>query len=102
MQIIVGDIRIDALQQRVFVAEAEVNLTPTEFKLLRLLALHPDQVVTHGQLLREVWGEARVEEMQYLRVYMKQLRHKIEREPARPTRVLTALGVGYRLAIQGD
>jgi two-component system KDP operon response regulator KdpE len=102
MPLVVADVRIDSVQQRVFIAEREVNLTPTEFKLLRLLALHPDQVVTHHQLLREVWGHARVEEMQYLRVYMKQLRQKIEKDPARPQRILTALGVGYRLALPSD
>jgi two-component system KDP operon response regulator KdpE len=101
-QLAIGDLRIDALQHRVFVGSAEVNLTPTEFKLLHLLAQHPDQVVTHHQLLREIWGDAGAEEMQYLRAYMKQLRSKIESEPSRPKRILTALGVGYRLAISGS
>jgi two-component system KDP operon response regulator KdpE len=102
MPIIIGDVRVDPVQKRVFIADVEINLTPTEFKLLSLLALHPDQVVTHQQLLREVWGDARVEEIQYLRVYMKQLRHKIEKEPAHPQRILTALGIGYRLTIPHD
>ena len=101
-QLCVGDIRIDDLQQRVFVADVEVALTPTEFKLLRQLALHPDQVVTHHQLMREVWGHTRVEEMQYLRVYVKQLRQKLEKDPSHPQRIRTALGVGYRLAIASD
>lgn len=101
-QLAVGDLSIDAVQHRVFVGKYEVNLTPTEFKLLHLLAQHPDQVVTHHQLLREVWGSARAEEMQYLRVYMKQLRAKIEGDPSRPKRILTALGVGYRLTIIGS
>jgi two-component system KDP operon response regulator KdpE len=101
-QLAIGDLRIDAVQRRVFVGGVEVNLTPTEFKLLHLLAQHPDQVVTHHQLLREVWGDVRTEELQYLRVYMKQLRFKIENEPSRPKRILTALGVGYRLAISGS
>jgi two-component system KDP operon response regulator KdpE len=101
-QLVVGDVRIDELQQRVFVAELEVEVTPTEFKLLQLLARHPDQVVTHQQLLREIWGAARVSEMQYLRVYVKQLRQKIEKDPAHPQRIRTALGVGYRLAIPAE
>jgi two-component system, OmpR family, KDP operon response regulator KdpE len=101
-QLVVGDVRIDELQQRVFVAEVEVEVTPTEFKLLQLLARHPDQVVTHQQLLREIWGAARVSEMQYLRVYVKQLRQKIEKDPSHPQRIRTALGVGYRLAVPAE
>jgi two-component system KDP operon response regulator KdpE len=92
-----GDLHIDSLQRRVFVGETEVALTPTEFDLLQTLARHADQVVTHRQLLREVWGPNFVEEIQYLRVYMKQLREKIEQNPSRPRRIVTALGVGYRL-----
>jgi two-component system KDP operon response regulator KdpE len=101
-QLVVGDVRIDELQQRVFVQEVEVEVTPTEFKLLQLLARHPDQVVTHQQLLREIWGAARVSEMQYLRVYVKQLRQKIEKDPSHPQRIRTALGVGYRLAVPAE
>jgi two-component system KDP operon response regulator KdpE len=93
----VGDIYIDAVQRRVFVADVEVTLTPTEFKLLHLLARESDRVLTHQQLLREVWGSSYVTEVQYLRVYMKQLRSKIEEDPSRPTRIVTALGVGYQL-----
>jgi two-component system KDP operon response regulator KdpE len=101
-QLVVGDVRIDELQQRVFVEEVEVEVTPTEFKLLQLLARHQDQVVTHQQLLREIWGAARVSEMQYLRVYVKQLRQKIEKDPSHPQRIRTALGVGYRLAVPAE
>ena len=86
---------------RVFVAGTEIGLTPNEFKLLHILARNADRVVTHKQLLREVWGPTRTEEIQYLRVYMKQLRQKIEPDPARPRRIVTALGVGYRL-VAGD
>jgi two-component system KDP operon response regulator KdpE len=96
-ELAVGDVRIDAEQHRCFVAGAEVALTPTEFKILLALARHAERVVTHHQLLREVWGPSRVDEVQYLRVYMKQLRHKIEQDAAHPRRILTALGVGYRL-----
>ena len=97
-EIAVGDLRIDPEQHRCFVAGAEVALTPIEFKLLLALARHADRVVTHPQLLREVWGPTRVDEVQYLRVYMKQLRNKVEQDAAHPRRILTALGVGYRLA----
>jgi two-component system KDP operon response regulator KdpE len=99
--ITLGDLHVDALQQRVFVAGAEISLTPNEFKLLHLLARNADRVVTHKQMLREVWGPMRTDEIQYLRVYMKQLRQKLETGPARPRRIVTALGVGYRL-IAGD
>jgi two-component system KDP operon response regulator KdpE len=93
----VGEIRIDAVRRRAFVRNAEIDLTPIEFKLLHLLACEAVRVVTHGQLLREVWWPTRVDEVQYLRVYMKQLRQKIEDDPSQPKRILTALGVGYRL-----
>jgi two-component system KDP operon response regulator KdpE len=96
-ELVVGDVRVDAVQRRVFVAGSEIALTPIEFNLLHLLARHADRVVTHHHLLREVWGPTRVHEVQYLRVYMKQLRQKLEDDSSRPRRILTALGVGYRL-----
>lgn len=93
----VGDLRIEAVNHRVLLRNKEVPLTPTEFKLLSALARSAGRVVTHGQLLAEVWGQNRVGEVQYLRVYMKQLREKLEESPSHPRRILTALGVGYRL-----
>jgi len=93
----VGDLFLDALQRRAYIGDTELALTPTEFKLLHVLARECNRVITHQQLLREVWGVHSVEEVQYLRVYMRQLRQKIETDPARPRRLLTALGVGYRL-----
>jgi two-component system KDP operon response regulator KdpE len=96
-ELVVGDLRIDSGQHRVFVSGIEIALTPIELKLLTCLAKHPDQVVTHHQLLREVWGAGRVDEVQYLRVFMRQLRLKIEKGPVPKKRILTALGVGYRL-----
>jgi two-component system KDP operon response regulator KdpE len=98
----IGDLRVDPAQRRVFVRGAEVNLTPTEYKLLAVLMRQAGKVVTHQQLLKEVWGSAYVKEVQYLRVYMKQLRNKLEREPARPSCLLTAPGVGYRLKAQEE
>lgn len=100
--ILVGDLRIEVLDRRVFVGPREVTLTPTEFKLLLALAREAGRVVRHDRLLGEVWGPNFVEEVHYLRVYMKQLRQKVEDDPARPTRLLTALGVGYRLTAPGE
>jgi two-component system KDP operon response regulator KdpE len=78
-------------------AEAEVRLTPTEFRLLAALVRHLGKVMTHTQLLRLVWGQNHDGDLAYLRVYMGQLRQKLEREPARPRWLLTEPGVGYRL-----
>lgn len=101
-ELTIGDMRVDAIQRRVLIRDVEIELTPTEFKLLHVLACEPGQVLTHGQLLREVWGPNRVEDVQYLRVYMKQLRRKIEDDPSQPKRIVTALGVGYRLNPASD
>jgi two-component system, OmpR family, KDP operon response regulator KdpE len=92
-----GDLELDVVDRRVLVGGKEVSLTPTEFKLLLALARDAGRVVRHERLLHDVWGPTFVESVQYLRVYMKQLRHKVEDDPARPRRLLTALGVGYRL-----
>lgn len=92
-----GDLRIETVKRRVFVANSEVKLTRTEFDLLEVLARRADRVVTHRQLLHAVWGADHVNEVHYLRVYVKLLRQKLEADPARPKRLLTLLGVGYRL-----
>jgi two-component system, OmpR family, KDP operon response regulator KdpE len=97
-EICVAELRIDCLQRTVSVRDQPVTLTPTEFDLLYFLAKNANQVVTHRQLLREVWGAKRGEDIHYLRVYMRNLRQKIEDDPADPRRIVTALGVGYRLA----
>jgi len=94
----VGELRIDALQRRVFLKGTEVTLTPTEFKLLHVLVGEAGRVLSHSHLLREVWGPSHADELQYLRVYVKQLRKKIEDDPAQPQRLLTTPGVGYRFA----
>ena len=75
----------------------EIRLSPKEWDILELLAIHAGRVVTHGQILRKVWGRASETEQQYLRVYMRQLRQKLEPEPDRPTHLVTEAGVGYRL-----
>ena len=93
----IGELRVDLARRQVSVSGHEVKLTPIEYRLLAVLARHAGRVMTPEQLLREVWGPGHASERQYLRVYMAQLRHKIEREPARPRLLLTEPGVGYRL-----
>lgn len=92
-----GDVRVDLGRRQVFVSDQEIHLTPIEYKLLTTLVRHAGKVVTHRQLLKEVWGPLHVEEGHYLRVYMRQLRNKIEARPAHPRYLVTELGVGYRL-----
>lgn len=93
----VGGLRVDLIRRRVFVNEHEAHLTPIEYKLLTVLVHHAGKVVTHRQLLKEVWGPLHVDEHHYVRVYMRQLRNKLESHPAQPRYLLTELGVGYRL-----
>jgi two-component system KDP operon response regulator KdpE len=95
----VGDLRVDLARRQVFVQETEVHLTPIEYRLLSVLVGHAGKVVTHKQLLKEVWGLAYQAESHYLRVYMGQLRRKLEADPARPRYLTTEPGVGYRLRL---
>jgi two-component system KDP operon response regulator KdpE len=97
-QIRLGDVTIDLAAHRVHRGDVDIHLTPIEYQLLTTLARHRGKVLTHRQLLREVWGAAHVESPQYLRIYMRTLRRKIEIDPARPKLLLTEVGVGYRLA----
>jgi two-component system KDP operon response regulator KdpE len=94
----VGRLTIDVAAHRVQRDGLDIHLTPIEYKLLTALAQHRGKVLTHRHLLREVWGAAHVESPQYLRIYMRALRHKIERNPAQPHYLLTEVGVGYRMA----
>jgi two-component system KDP operon response regulator KdpE len=94
----VGELEVDLRRRRVFLADEEVRLTPLEYKLLATLAKSAGRVLTHRHLLKEVWGPNSVEQSHYLRVYMAQLRRKIENDPARPRWLLTEPGVGYRFA----
>jgi len=94
----VGGVEIDAVRHRVTRAGAEIKLTPKEFELLSFLARHAGRVLTHKQILTAVWGPAHAEDTQYLRVYVGQLRQKIEDKPDDPQIVLTEPGIGYRVA----
>ncbi len=94
----VGGIEVDAIRHRVTRAGADIKLTPKEFELLSFLARHAGRVVTHRQILTAVWGPAHTEDTQYLRVYVGQLRQKIEDRPDDPRIVLTEPGIGYRIA----
>ena len=93
----VGELEVDLEKHEVRVAGKAVHLTPTEFDLLRVLALNRGKLMTHNAILREVWGPAYQQESSYLHVYVSQLRRKLEPEPGRPRYIVTEPGVGYRL-----
>jgi two-component system KDP operon response regulator KdpE len=95
-----GDLEIDLGSRKVLVRGKEVHLTPIEFKLLSTLVQNRGKVMTHRQLLKEVWGPQRVQETHYLRVFMAGLRRKLELDPAQPRHLLTEQGVGYRLSTE--
>lgn len=97
-----GELRVDLLARTVHIGGRPVKLTPIEYRLLTMLVRHAGRVLTHRQILREVWGPTAVEQTHYIRVYMAQLRRKIERDPARPALLLTEVGVGYRLRVVED
>ncbi|MBK9746864.1 MAG: response regulator [Chloroflexi bacterium] len=92
-----GDVSVDFTRRLVAKGGEPVKLTPTEYALLRLMIQNVGKVLTHKQILREVWGKEYEEEVHYLRVYMTQLRQKLEADPARPELLITEPGVGYRL-----
>jgi two-component system KDP operon response regulator KdpE len=92
-----GDAMVDLQARRAMRGETDVHLTRIEFRLLATLARHLGMVVTHRQLLTEVWGPTHVNDTHYLRIYMKQLREKLEADPVRPRHLITETGVGYRL-----
>ena len=94
----VGNLEVDAVRHRATRAGAEIKLTPKEFELLSFLARHAGRVVTHKQILTAVWGPAHTEDTQYLRVYVGQLRQKIEEHADEPHIILTEPGIGYRIA----
>jgi two-component system KDP operon response regulator KdpE len=93
----VGPLRLDLVRRTVTLDGNEIRLTPTEYRLLTTLAKHRGRVLTHDHLLRQVWGPSYAREHHYLRVFMAQLRHKLEADPSRPKLLLTEPGVGYRM-----
>jgi len=94
---VLDNLRVDLAKREVFLNDREVHLTPIEYRLLAVLIKYAGKVVTHSQLLKEVWGPPYANQTQYLRVYMAQLRHKLEADPARPRFLMNEPGVGYRL-----
>ena len=97
-----ANVRIDLEKRRATRAGEEIRLTPIEFRLLACLAKHLGMVVTHRQILTEVWGPSHAEQTHYLRIYVKQLRDKLEDDPVQPRYLLTETGVGYRLVADED
>jgi len=95
-----GGVRVDLANRTVKRDGLPIHLTPIEYRLLTLLIRDAGKVLTHRQILRDVWGPSHVESSHYLRIYMGQLRHKLEEHPAQPRWLLTEVGVGYRLAVE--
>jgi two-component system KDP operon response regulator KdpE len=95
----VGDLQVDLSRRRVHIGEQEIQLTPIEYRLLAVLIHHAGKVLTHRQLLLDVWGPAYVEHAHYVRIYMGQLRRKLESDPTHPRYLITEAGVGYRLKV---
>jgi two-component system KDP operon response regulator KdpE len=93
----IGALKLDLDRRQVFVSGKEIHLTPIEYKLLALFAKHAGKVLTHRQILKEVWGPNQSEHTHYVRVHLAELRKKIEANPARPVFIVTEPGVGYRL-----
>ncbi|MFL9867387.1 response regulator [Paraburkholderia fungorum] len=96
-QVQFGLVTIDLGERKVVRGSRTVHLSPTEYRLLSALVRHPGRVLTHEQLLGEVWGPLQIDNHHYLRIYMAHLRHKLERDPAHPEHIVTEAGVGYRL-----
>jgi two-component system KDP operon response regulator KdpE len=93
-----GRLVVDLANRSVFVDGERLSLTRKEFRLLQILAQHAGNVVTHGQLLNEIWGAGHDQDSHYLRIFVRKLRQKIEADPTQPKLLLTELGVGYRLS----
>ena len=95
-----GDLNVDLVHRRVALGGREVHLSPKEYEILQQFVLHAGKVLTHRHLLRQVWGSADSVDVQALRVFIRQLRQKLEADPERPRHILTEPGVGYRLQMQ--
>jgi two-component system, OmpR family, KDP operon response regulator KdpE len=96
----IDDLVVDQVRRRVMVKGVEVSLTPTEYDLLKLLIKHAGKVITHHQILHQVWGQAYADQSHLVRVNISNLRHKIEADPTQPRFVITEPGVGYRLRVE--
>jgi len=94
---VTGELKVDLLKRQVFVGDNEVHLTPIQYRLLALLIKNAGKVLTHQYMLKEVWGPSYKDNSHYLRIYMSQLRQKLEADPTQPQYLLTDSGVGYRL-----
>jgi two-component system, OmpR family, KDP operon response regulator KdpE len=92
-----GELTVDLAHRKVTLKGDDLKLTPTEYEILKHLALHAGKVVTHRQLLKTIWGPNYQEETHYLRIYIGQLRRKIEADPSQPSYIVTESGVGYRM-----
>jgi two-component system KDP operon response regulator KdpE len=99
---VLDTLRVDLAKRRVFLKEAEIHLTPIEYKLLAYLVKNAGKVITHRQLLEEVWGPAYANQLHYVRIYMGMLRHKLEEDPSRPRFFMNEPGVGYRLRFEAE
>ncbi len=97
--VITGNLKVDLNNRLVMVDDREIHLTPIQFRLLAVLIRHADRVMTHQQILKEVWGPSYQENAHYLRIYMSQLRQKLETDPTQPRYLVTESGVGYRFKI---
>lgn len=95
-----GELRVDFAARQVMLGAQEIRLTPTEYELLRLFVLHADKTLTHRQLLTQIWGPEATTETQYLHVFIRQLRRKLEPDPSKPRHFVTEPGVGYRFRSQ--
>ena len=94
---VTGELKVDLLKRQVFVGDNEIHLTPIQYRLLALLIKNAGKVLTHQYMLKEVWGPSYKDNSHYLRIYMSQLRQKLEADPTQPQYLLTDSGVGYRL-----
>jgi two-component system KDP operon response regulator KdpE len=96
---VLDNLKVDLVKRQVLLDDREIHLTPIEYRLLTILIRHAGKVMTHSQIMKEVWGPAYVNQSHYLRIYMAQLRHKLEADPARPRFFINEPGVGYRLRV---
>ena len=96
-ELVNGSLRMDLMRHEVYLDEAKIELTPKEYKLVRFFMINRGRMLTHKQILSDVWGAAHGEDTQYLRVYVGQIREKLELEPSNPTLIVTEPGVGYRM-----